>query len=250
MCCTSNRHNVLIPEVQIENSGGEKIKEHIKSSQKKKQQKQTAVSQNHKHFLTCRKKKYSLSWQWRRICLCERSVPFRSALIASCNCFFYWLSSPQHFFPLHFHSLVVSHVCVHVCVCVCVCVWDCLTTLTVHVFLESHFQHDRWHIVCLHSLLPFFFFFFFWRNIINAHWNFHPHESARAESLCVHLWIRVWCLYRADTGGKQKQTFLEHLISQWKQMKAASLYSMLQLNINYIQTARFDFIKCSHRRSG
>ena len=35
MCCASNRHNVLIPEVQIENSGGEKVKEHIKSSQKK-----------------------------------------------------------------------------------------------------------------------------------------------------------------------------------------------------------------------
>lgn len=130
----------------------------------------------------------------------------------------------------------------HACVCVCVRLLD-------NSYNPCPFKiafPTRWMTPCLFAQPASYF----WRNIINAHWNFHPHESAQTESLCVHLWIRVWCLYRADTGGKQKQTFLEHLISQWKQMKAASLYSMLQLNINYIQTARFDFIKCSHRRSG
>ena len=65
-------------------------------------------------------RKYSLSWQWRRICLCDRSAPFRSALIASCKCFFYWLRSSQHFFPPPF-TPSLSHICVFVCVCVCVC---------------------------------------------------------------------------------------------------------------------------------
>lgn len=105
---------------------------------------------------------------------------------------------------------------------ICIRAWNVLRVMSLNCISIKYMQPFY--------LLSLFVFKKTKQKKVDADRNFH-----KGKSDCVCLWVYVservsmhasvtmWYLYLTDIGSKQKQAFLEHLITQWNQMKAQNI---------------------------